>query len=86
MTNRQFSESQEFKTICANNGVPPTKRAASKVRLGHGRLAAAVGQSSRTPPPGPKHYGWTKWTTTDENGKVTRTKWYEDKATRIALV
>lgn len=82
MNNRQFAASPEFQTICDVNKVPPTKRAASKMRLGYGRLCAAVGHSSRMAPPGPRHMGWTKHTTKDEAGKVTSTRWTENVVAR----
>lgn len=33
MTNKEFSKTDEFKKICADIGVEPTKRQASKYRL-----------------------------------------------------
>lgn len=82
MNNRQVAASMEFQTVCETLNVPPTKRAASKMRLGYGRMCAASGQSSRTPPPGPRHMGWSKRTTRDESGKVTATRWTEIVADR----
>ena len=85
-TNATMAASPDFQRLCEANGVHQTKRQFSKFTNRYGQLARATGISTRQAPPGPKHYGWFKRTTTDENGRVLTTKWYEDKATRIALV
>ena len=86
MTNATMAASPEFQRLCEAHGVNPTKRQFSKFARRYGQLARATGINTRKAPPGDRHRGWFKTTTKDENGRVLTTKWYEDKATRIALV
>lgn len=86
MTNATQAASLEFHRLCEANGVKPTPRQLAKFTHRYGQLARATGISTRQAPPGDRHRGWFKTTTKDENGRVLTIKWYEDKATRIALV
>lgn len=84
-TNATMAASPEFQKLCDAHNVHQTKRQFSKFTNRYGQLARATGASTRQAPPGDRHRGWFKTTTKDENGRVLTTKWYEDKATRIAL-
>jgi hypothetical protein len=42
MTNREFSKTEDFVKLCEDMKVKPTKRQASKLRMGKGSLLKAI--------------------------------------------